>query len=138
LALSAVASANPLLIQDDAANRTIGIVKPGFTTQNSRPTNGKPGRISRPTNLHIASETSVLAMAKLSKRNKVTSAISFAQQFKDDGGLANLVIAQDSQWLISTYSGKLYSIGMGDDLQDSALQLVGSIGSRVDRFDYYA
>ena len=138
LALWSLAGPNPLLIQYDPANRIIGIVKPGFTTQISRPINGRPGRISRPINVHIASESPVLAMAKFSKKNRITSAISFAQDFNDEGGLANLVIGQDSQWLISTYSGKLYSIGIGGDLQDSELQLVGSIGARVDRVDYYA
>ena len=136
LALSSITDPNPLLVQYDSANRVIGIVKPGFTIQISRPANGKPGRISRPANLHITSETAVLAMAKLSKRNKVTSVNTFAKDFKDEGGLANLVIGQDSQWLISTYSGKLYSIGMSDNLQDSKLRSIGSIGSRVDRFDY--
>ena len=139
LALLSVVGSNPLLIQyDPAPKRTVGIVKPGFTTQISRPTNGKHGKISRPTNLHIASDAPVLAMAKLSKRNKVISAGSFSKDFADDGGLSNLVIGQDSQWLISTYSGKLYSVGVAGDLQDSTLQIIGSLGSRVDRFDYFA
>ena len=138
LALSSAAGPNPLLIQYDAATRTIGVVKPGYTVQITRPLNGKPGRITRPINLHIASESPVLAMARLSKRNKVISAISFAEAFKNEGGLANMVIGQDSQWLISTYSGKLFSVGTGELLEDSKLQLIGSIGSRVARFDYYA
>lgn len=138
LALSSITDPNPLLVQYDSTKRVIGMVKPGFTAQISRPSNGKPGRISRPSNLHIASETPVLAMARLSKRNKVISASSFAQEFKDEGGLSNFVSGENSQWLISTYSGKLYSVGIADDLQDSKLQLVGLIGSRVDRIDYYA
>jgi hypothetical protein len=113
-------------------------VKPGFTAQITRPLNGKPGRITRPINLHIASENPILAVAKLSKKYKVTSAVSFAQAFNDQGGLANLVIGQDSQWLISTYSGKLYSVEFGDELQASELQLLGRIGSSIDRVDYYA
>jgi hypothetical protein len=138
LALSSVTDSNPLLVHYEPAKRIVGIVKPGFTVQISRPTNGKPGRISRPTNLHITSESPVLAMAKLGKKYKVTSAVSFAEDFKDEGGLANLAIGEDSQWLISTYSGKLYSIGVDGDLQDSELNLLGTIGSRVDRFAYYA
>lgn len=129
---------NPLLTQYDSSNRVIGIVKPGFTVQISRPTSGKPGRISRPTSLHLTSAAPVLAMAKLSKKNKVTSAKTFTQDFKDEDGLSNFVSGQDSQWLISTYSGKLYSVGIAGDLQGSKLQLIGSIGSRVDRIDYYA
>lgn len=138
LALSSVTDSNPLLVQYDPTKRIVGIVKPGFTVQITRPLNGKPGRITRPINFHIASESPVLAMAKLSKKNKVISAVSFAQDFKDEGGLTNVVIGGDSQWLISTYSGKLYSIGIGGDLQDSKPQLIGSIGSRVDGFAYYA
>jgi len=143
LAQSSTTDSNPLLIHYEPTKRVIGVVKPGFSVQITRPLNGKPGRITRPINLHIASESAVLAMAKLSKKFKVTSgwvtsAVSFAEDFKDEGGLANLVIGQDSQWLISTYSGKLYSIEIGGDLQDSELRLIGSIGSRVDRFAYYA
>lgn len=137
LALDMVAAPNPLLIQYDSAKRVIGIVKPGFTTQISRPTNGKPGKISRPTNLHITSEAPVLAMAKLSKKNKVIGAKSFSEDFKDEGGLANFVKADDSQWLISTYSGKLFSVKIAGGVQDSQLELIESIGSKVDRIDYY-
>jgi hypothetical protein len=138
LALGSATDSNPLLVHYEPAKRIVGIVKPGFTVQISRPANGRPGRISRPANLHITSETAVLAMAKLGKKNKVTSAVSFAEDFKDEGGLANLAIGEDSQWLISTYSGKLYSIEVDGDLQDSELNLLGTIGSRVDRFAYYA
>jgi hypothetical protein len=138
LALSSVTDSNPLLVHYEPSKRIVGVVKPGFTVQITRPLNGKPGRITRPINLHIASESPVLAMAKLGKKYKVTSAVSFAEDFKDEGGLANLAIGEDSQWLVSTYSGKLYSIGVDGELQDSELNLLGTIGSRVDRFAYYA
>lgn len=138
LAQSSTTDPNPLVVQYDSAKRVIGIVNPGFTVQISRPTNGKPGKISRPTNLHITSETPVLAIAKLGKKNKVTSTNSFTADFKGEGGLSNFVSGQNSQWLISTYTGRLYSVDIGGDLRDSTLQLVGSIGSRVDRLDYYA
>jgi hypothetical protein len=138
LAQSSIARPNPLLIQYDSANRVIGIVKPGFTVQITRPLNGKPGGITRPINLHIASEAPVLAMAALSKKTKVTSAASFTQEFENEGGLSNFVSGQNSQWLISTYSGNLYSVRMTDNLQNSTFQPMGSIGSNVDRIDYYA
>ena len=130
---------DPLLVRYDAGKRVIGIVKPGFTVQISRPSNGKRGRISRPSNLHINSEAlPVLAMAKLGKKNKVSSAHSFSEQFKGEGGLSNFVSGQDSQWLVSTYSGRLYSLDVPADLGKSELGFVGLIGSRVDRIDYYA
>jgi hypothetical protein len=139
LARSSESDTSPLLVQYEPGKRTIGIVKPGFTIQISRPTNGKKGRISRPTNLHITSESSpVLAMARLGKKNKVVSASSFSEDFKGEGGLTNFVSGQDSQWLISTYSGNLYSVEVASDLATSALTLVGQVGSRVDRIDYYA
>ncbi len=57
LARSSDSDTSPLVLQYDLAKRTIGIVKPGFTTEISRPSNGKKGRISRPSNIHINSET---------------------------------------------------------------------------------
>ncbi len=129
-------AANPLLIQYDPSTKSIGIVKRGFTIQISRPLNGKRGRISRP--LNITSHSSVLAMAKLSKKNKVASTNSFSQDFAGEGGISNFVSGPNSQWLISTYSGKLYSIGIASDLQNSQLQYLGPIGSRIDRVEYYA
>ncbi len=139
LALASPSEANPLLVQFDPANRVIGVVKPGFIVQISRPSNGKRGRISRPSNLHLESETPpVLAMAKLNKKNKVSSARTFSEEFKGEGGLTNFSSGQDSQWLISTYSGLLYSVSISSDLGDSSLGFIGLIGSRVDRIDYYA
>jgi hypothetical protein len=77
-------------------------------------------------------------MARLGKKNKVVSANSFSEDFKGEGGLTNFVIGQDSQWLISTYSGNLYSVDVASDLPDSKLKLLGQLGSRVNRIDYYA
>jgi hypothetical protein len=128
-------NASRLLTQYDSSTRTIGIVNPGFTIQISRPINGRKGRISRPIN--IASATPVLAMARLSKKNKVASVNVFTQDFNGEGGLSNFVSWQGSQWLISTYSGKLYAAGVPSDLQNSKLQYLGPIGSRVERIDYY-
>jgi len=129
---------NPLFIQYDTANRVIGIVRPGFTVQIARPSGGRRGRIARPSGIQITSEAPVLAMARLSKKNKVTSNGSFTEEFAGEGGLSNLVSGEDSQWLIATYSGKLYSVGMADNLQNSTLQLMGPVGSNVERIDYYA
>lgn len=138
LAQSSADDSSPLLIQYDAVKRVIGLVKPGFTIEIRRPTNGRRGSIRRPTNLQITSASPVLAMAKLSKKNKVASASSFTEQFKGEGGLSNFVNGQNSQWLISTYSGSLYSVDLAGDLPNSTLSLLGQIGSRVGRIDYYA
>src|SRR6185369_1004700 len=63
---------------------------------------------------------------------------AFTDAFKDEGGLSNFVSGDNSQWLISTYSGNLYSVSLGDDLKDSTLGLIGPLGSNVDRIDYYS
>jgi len=129
----------PLLIQYDSAKRVFGIVKPGFTVLISRPSNARGGKISRPSNLHIASDTPpVLAMARLGKKNKVVSATSFSEEFKSEGGLSNFVAGEDGQWLISTYAGSLYGVAVASDLPTSELKALGQVGSRVDRIDYYA
>lgn len=127
---------SPLLVQYDSGKRTIGIVKPGFSIQISRPTNGKRGRISRPTNLKINS-VPVLAFARLGKKNKVVSANAFRDDFNGDSGLSNFVKGENAQWLISTYSGNLYSVDMNSDLPSSKLTLLGQVGSRVERIEYY-
>ena len=129
---------SPVLVSYDSGSKAIGIVKPGFTVQISRPSNGRRGRISRPSNIHIASGQPVFAMARLNKKNKVSSAKAFTDAFKDEGGLSNFVSGDNSQWLISTYSGNLYSVSLGDDLKDSTLGLIGPLGSNVDRIDYYS
>lgn len=129
-------SPNPLLIQYDSEKRVIGVVKPGFTVQITRPINGRRGRITRPIN--IASETPVLAMARLGKKNKVVSASSFSEEFKSEGGLSNFVSGPNTQWLISSYAGNLYSVDVASDLPNSKLGLLGQVGSRVNRIDYYA
>lgn len=128
--------ASRILIQYDSSTRTIGIVQPGFTIQISRPTNGRRGRISRPTNMQTLGAP-VLAMAKLAKKNKVGSVNVFTHEFDGEGGLSNFVSWQGSQWLISTYTGKLFSAGISSDLQKSLLQYLGPIGARVERIDYY-
>jgi len=68
----------------------IGVVKPGFTVQISRPTNGRRGRISRPTNLHITSETPVLAMARLGKKNKLCLAVRSVKSSRAKVGFQTL------------------------------------------------
>lgn len=127
-----------LLVQYDASKRVIGVVKPGFTVQISRPINGRRGRISRPIN--ISSEIPVLAMARLGKKNKdkVVSASLFSEEFEGEGGLTNFVSGQNSEWLISTFSGNLYSVDVASDLPESKLGLLGQVGSRVNRIAYYA
>lgn len=136
LAESNVADESRLLVQYDSSTRTIGIVKPGFTIQISRPTNGRRGRISRPTNIQTLGAP-MLAMAKLSKKGRVGSVNLFTHEFEGEGGLSNFVSWQGSQWLISTYSGKLFSAAIPSDLHDSALRFMGPIGARVERIDYY-
>jgi hypothetical protein len=125
-----------LLTRYDPAKRVIGVVKPGFDIQISRPINGKKGRISRPIN--IASETPVLAMARLGKKNKVVSTTAYDEEFKSEGGLTNIVNGDSSQWLISSFIGNLYSIDVASDLPTSNVKLLGQVGTRVNRIDYYA
>jgi hypothetical protein len=136
LAQIAGGSASPLMIQYDPATRAIGIVRPGFVIQISRPTNGRRGRISRPTNMQTLGAP-VLAMAKLNKKNRIGSVKVFTDDFDGEQGLSNFVSWQGSQWLISTYSGKLFSAALANDLQNATLEYLGPIGSRVERIDYY-
>jgi hypothetical protein len=79
-----------------------------------------------------------LAIAKLNKKNKVTFSATFGDVFSQAGGLSNFARGENSKWLISTYAGRLYSIDIGGDLNDSTLQFVSTIGDRVDHIDYYS
>lgn len=124
-----------LRVNYDLAKRVIGVVKPGFDIQIFRPINGRKGKIFRPIN--IASDTPVLAMARLGKKNKVVSSTAYSDEFKSEGGLTNVVNGDGSQWLISSFIGNLYSIDVAGDLPTSNVKLLGQVGTRVNRIDYY-
>ncbi|MFY9607144.1 MAG: hypothetical protein WAU45_00855 [Blastocatellia bacterium] len=127
----------PRLVKYDPAKRVVGIVSQGYSAQISRPGNGRRRRISRPGNLHVLTSQPVLAMARFGKKGKVTSRNLFSEDFRDQGGLSELVPVKDTEdWLMATYSGKLLSITASGDFEKSRPQLIASIAPRTERLDY--
>lgn len=127
----------PRLVKYDASKRIVGIVRQGFTAQIARPTNGRRGRIARPTNAHVVTAQPVLAAAKFGKKGKVTSRNVFSTDFADQGGLSELLSLKDNgEWLTATYSGKLFSIATSGDLEKLSPRLIGELSPRIERLDY--
>ncbi|HVG20088.1 MAG TPA: hypothetical protein VNI02_13640, partial [Blastocatellia bacterium] len=131
---------SPRVVKYDAAKRVIGIVKQGFTAQIRRPSNGRPGRnkgIVRALNAYTPTEQPAFALVKLGKKNKVVSSQVFVDGFKNEVGLSNFVYGDDSQWLVSTHSGQLFSLGLSNDPAEMQLQKVAEIGSRIQYIEYF-
>jgi hypothetical protein len=131
---------SPRIVKYDAANRVIGIVKQGFTAQIKRPSNGTPGRgrgsIVRALNAYNPVEEPAFALVKFGKKNKIASGQVYSEVFKNEDGLSNFVYGRDTQWLISTRTGKLFSVGLTDDSAENRIRLQAEIGPRIDRIDY--
>jgi hypothetical protein len=84
-----------------------------------------------------AVETPAFALVKLgNKKGKVTSSTVFADDFRSEEGLTNLTAGTEGQWMISTHSGKLYSIATGDDPQKANLELLVQLGTRTDQIAF--
>lgn len=140
LAASGPDDASPRILKYDPAKRVIGIVKQGFTAQIRRPSNGRrgrPGSIARALNTYSPVEQPAFALVKLGKKNKIVSSQVFVDAFKDEIGLSNFVYGNDSQWLVSAHSGKLFSLGLSNDPAETDIQMLAEIGSRIDRIDYF-
>lgn len=137
LAQGSVGDASPRIIKVDSAKRVIGIVKQGFTAQIRRPTNGRPNRpIIRSLSTFKPVEPPAFALVKLSKKGKVVSSNLFVSEFSQEEGLTSFIPAADGQWLLSTHSGNLYSVGVGDDPQKASPQLMTYLGPRTDQIAF--
>ena len=131
--------ASPRSVKVDSSKRMVGIVKQGFTAQIRRPTNNGRGRaknLIRTLSTFNAVEEPAFALVKLSKKSKVLSSNVFTEDFRAEEGLTDFASATDGQWMISTHSGKLYSIGTGDDPQSASLELMVQLGTRTDQIAY--
>ncbi len=132
--------ASPRNVKVDSSKRVVGIVKQGFTAQISRPSNGKRGRaknLIRTLSTFNAVEAPAFAVAKLSKqKGKVLSSNVFTEYFRAEEGLTNFASGTEGQWMISTHSGKLYSIATTDDPQRASPELMVQLGSRTDQIAF--
>jgi hypothetical protein len=137
LAQQSTEDTSPRIVKYDPSKRVVGIVTQGYVAQITRPGNGRRGRITRPGNLHILTAQPLLAMVKFGKKGKVTSRNVFSDDFIDQGGLSELLSIKDSgDWLMATYSGKLFSITTSGDFEESSPQFIDSIAPRIERLDY--
>jgi len=76
-------------------------------------------------------------MVKVNKKNRVLSSAAITAPFADGEGLTNAVRNIDNQWMVSTFSGSLFSIALQDDLTQVSPALVGTIGSRLERVAFF-
>ncbi len=139
LAQEGAEDASPRNVKVDSSKRMVGIIKQGFTAQIARPTNNRRGRaknLIRTLSTFNAVEAPAFALVKLNKKSKIISSNIFAENFRDEEGLTNFASGTEGQWLISTHSGKLYSIGTTDDPQKASLDLMVQLGSRTDQIAF--
>lgn len=141
-AQTSAADASPRNVKVDSSKRMVGIVRQGFTAQISRPSNnnrGKSKNLVRILSTFNAVESPAFALVKLGKKSKVVSSSNiFADAFSGEDGLTNFASGADGQWMISTHSGKLYSIGTADDPQSASLSLTAQLGSRTEQIAFCA
>jgi hypothetical protein len=141
LAIANGGDGSPRIIKYDADSRVVGIVKQGFTAQIRRPSNGRPGRgrgsIVRALNAFNHVEDPAVVLVKFGKKNKISSGQVYVDDFKNEDGLSNFVYGRDSQWLVSTHTGKLFSVGLTDDSAENGVQRLAEIGQRIDHIDFF-
>lgn len=141
LAQESAGDAGPRIIKYDRSRRTVGVIKQGFAAQIVRPINGRrgrPGGIVRPINAHNLIEQPVLLLARVNKRYKVVSQAVFGSEFEEAGGITGLVAGHDSQWLVSTYTGQVFSVSISGDIDDARLTSVAEIGNRIGHLAYFS
>lgn len=125
------------LVKYDVSKRVVGIVRQGYSARIARPINARKGRIARPINVILGQP--ILGIAKFGKKGKVVSRNVFSEEFVDQGGLSELVSLPDSnEWLMATYTGKLFSASTTGDFEKLSPQLLGEIAPRTERLDYLA
>ena len=132
---------SPRLIKYDAAKRTVGVVRQGYTAQIRKPINdrrGKPGSVIRSLSLFNAGESPALAVGRLNKNaNKVIASKLYADDyFRGEDGLTRLIDGADSQWLLATRSGKVLALNASGPVDDG-LNVLTQVGPRTGRIAYF-
>lgn len=132
----------PRMVKYDAAKRTVGVVKQGYTAQIRKPSNGhggKPGSVIRTLNMFNAVESPALAVARLNKNlTKVVASRLYTQEFRDEAGLTPLVDGQDSQWLLAGWSGNVVSVSTAGAIDTAPLNQLTQVGPRTNRIAYFS
>src|SRR2546423_2008808 len=122
----------PRMVKYDAAKRTVGVVKQGYTAQIRKPSNdrrGKPGSVIRSLSMFNAVEAPVLAVGRLNKNaNKVIASKLYTDDFRNETGLTRLIDGQESQWLLATRSGRVLGLSTSGAGESAALKLLPPVG----------
>jgi hypothetical protein len=125
------------LLRFDRATKLLSGVKRGHTISIRRPVSSKPGRIRRPVSIHVAGDPALVLAQLNNKKNRIVREKIFATEFVDELGLSNLVFNPDyQQALVSTFTGKLVSIGLSQGVDGASLTWLGDIGERVGYLAY--
>jgi hypothetical protein len=131
--------ASPRTISYDAKSRMVAMAKNGLKANIRKLINGRPGRrgtVIRTFSADSIVEGSALALVRFNKKGKVVSTAVFSEIFDDGAGLSNLNLVQSGQWLVSSRTGRLFSIKGVSDLEKVTPEEIGAIGERIDRIAY--
>jgi hypothetical protein len=132
-------NSTPRILKYDPLKRVLVVVKQGYRLRIARPFNGsrgRGGRIARPFNARVSQDAPAIVLVKFSKKNKVSSQKVFALEFEGEEGLSNFIYGDGSSGLISTFKGNLFEVRLADTFEASELNLLGSIGNRVEYVAY--
>ncbi|HLG13777.1 MAG TPA: hypothetical protein VJH03_04515 [Blastocatellia bacterium] len=124
---------SPRHLSFDRPHKLLSAVKRGRVVNIKRPISSRPGGIKRPISVHLTESPSLVLAQLNGKKNKVVREKVFDLEFKDEVALSNVVFDPDnSVLLLSTYTGRLYSIDLLPGVDAATEALLGEIGSRVE------
>ncbi|HYP28635.1 MAG TPA: hypothetical protein VE262_18130 [Blastocatellia bacterium] len=139
LAQSDPENASARILKYDAQKKILTIVKRGNISQIRRPFYGRPGRpgnIRRPFYARVA-ESPAVVFAQFGKKNSKLSGVKvFTDEFEEGDGLSTLAIGPGAAPSFATYSGRLYSVNLPDNVSGATLDNVGQIGERIDNLAF--
>jgi hypothetical protein len=142
MATSGDADGSPRMLKYDAAKRTVGIVRQGYTAQIRKPSNGRtgrPGSVIRTLSLFNTIESPVLAIARLGKNlNKVIASKVFIDEFRNEVGLTRIIDGPNAQWWLATHSGNVLALSTVDSIDATDLNLLTQVGPRTGRIAYFS
>jgi hypothetical protein len=130
----------PRIVKIDPSGRNVWMYNPGGVALNiRRPAFGRPARtanIRRPAFVR-SQEVPALVFAQLSaKHNKLASSSVLSDAFIDDVSISGLVLQGVGRGLLSTFSGRVFSIELSEGSAEPGMENLGEIGSRVDYLSY--
>jgi hypothetical protein len=123
--------------------RVFELLKSGGSVFIHRPLNtngrGKIGSIHRPLNIRVNVDEPVLALLQVAaKKTKVLGQKIFFTELQGQGGVSNIISDEAGNRYVATYSGNLFGVNKGNEVEKSTLDFMGQIGNRLSGISYFA